>query len=122
MTILDKNNVKRPDYAKYNKSSKKFLSDLPEYDGNITWHVNASGPRVDSAVTIRDCYKQASLSFDMYGDYDKGYYKEHVRKIDNLISELRNFRSAFIKAEKPFIQNQKMEKKYREEKKANEND
>lgn len=83
----------------FKKNNKIFITDHPEEFGSIAWSIDKGWGAdtirkrhsKESNLRITDCYKVIVLEFSYQG-YDE--YLERIKKLDNLIEELNNFKEA----------------------------
>lgn len=77
--------------------SNKFLSTLPYEYGSCSWDISLREGvnKCDATLYLRDCYRDVSLEFGFKDDVS---FKHRTQKIDNLIKELKDFRSQMVAA------------------------
>lgn len=89
------------------KCNKDFLSEVIEEGSSITWKVNDSpswttdkdevkGKDIEAYVEIRDCNTKISLDFYLNSEANFRTRAQRLQKLDKLINELQDFRTAFI--------------------------
>lgn len=81
----------------YSKSGKRFLNDDYDEHGAVSWQVTKGFSEKrrtnnkDAELRLQDCYKVITIEFGYDG---KEQYQERLAKLDVLIEELNEFRSA----------------------------
>lgn len=90
----------------YQQDSKKFLSDKHDEHSAVCWNANAtyfvndkiecSGEAsVESTLRLQDCTRSINIEFDAFRPEDiENNLDTRLKKIDNLIYELNDFREA----------------------------
>ena len=90
--------MKKP--QKIRKTVKRFLSDTPEEFGTVCYDVCVTTEKhhdlVEAHLRITDCNKVVNIGFQ---SYEKKHMAKRLKKLDNLISTLQEFRSVLTSKE-----------------------